>query len=307
MLDEVTQEVRVTTPRESHATGPPPTLWEVLAHVGAVSGTSAALFIATYVTQEFPTETRLTIALVTAVILLSCGWWLRDSGHPRPRRLVSVLWFLSVGVFAAAVQLIVNDVLESEGAFGLVAGIPLFLFSGSLYLYRRMPLQQVAVAISAALICSGLSESAGAEGGQDRFGLLIWVLGAGWIALTRFGLAMPRRTGFALGSIGVLAGSQVVALEFFESTDTEGMVLGLISAGALLLLSVAFEEIVLLGMGIAGLFVFASQTLIEYLRGGRWSLLAMLIGGTAVLLIGIVSVRRNDSDWSDSEIEETTL
>lgn len=308
MLAEPIREVRVTTERELHPTVSPPTLWEVLALAGAVLVTSAALFIATEETEELSSEARLAIALVTTLILLACGWWMRDDEHPRSRRLVSVLWFFSAGVFAAAVQLIVNDVLELEAAFGLVAGIPLFLYSGSLYLYRRMPLQQVAVAMSAVLICSGLSEGAGAEGGQDWFGVLLWVLGAGWISLTRFGLVMPRRTGFALGSVGVLAGSQAVALEFFESSDTEGIVLGLISAGTLLLLSVAFGEIVLLGLGIVGLFVFAGQAIVEYLGDDSWSLLALLIGGMAVLLIGLVAVRRNGLDRSETraELEETT-
>jgi hypothetical protein len=89
-------------------------------------------------------------------------------------------------------------------------------------------------------------------------------------------------------------GAQVVAIEFFDSPDAFGLALGLMSAAALLYLSVAFSEMVLLGFGTVGLFAFVLQIIGEYLADGLGAPVALLIAGIALLLVALVAVRLKD-------------
>lgn len=162
---------------------------------------------------------------------------------------------------------------------------------GLLYRYRRTSLQQIAVAGGVAFVCGGLSDLAG---GDDWFGLLLWLAGVGWIALTRVAILTPARTGFALGAVGVLGGSQAVAVEFFESPEGWGLALGLTSAMALLYLSVSFADTVLLGFGIVGLFLFLVQIIEEYLADSLGGPLALLLAGVVLLLVALLAVRLKD-------------
>ena len=51
--------------------------------------------------------------------------------------------------------------------------------------------------------------------------------------------------GFCGGAVGVLAGAEAIAINFFESPDAFGLILGLASAVVLLYLSVRLSEMVL--------------------------------------------------------------
>lgn len=285
---EQAEEIRAIEGSRSDAKRSVPVLAEVIAYVGAILILSAAIFVASQLWGDLPSAARLTVVVLATALLWASGWWIRGGRNPMVKRLTSVLWFLSAGGLAWTVDLIATDVLDIDDGYALVIGIPLAVYSWLLYLARRAALQQVALAVSAALICGGLSDIAG---GDDWFGVLLWVLGAFWIFLTRSGSLEPRGTGFVLGSIGVLGGAEAVALEFFESTEAEGIVLGLLSAAALLYLSVAFGEMVLLAVGIAGLFIFLTQAIEEYLGDGLGGPAALLVAGIALLLLALLSVR----------------
>ena len=85
-----------------------------------------------------------------------------------------------------------------------------------------------------------------------------------------------------------------MVLEFFENPEGWGQALGLLSAAALLYLSVSFGEIVLLGFGAAGLFIFLVQIIEQYLADGLGGPLALLVVGVALLLVALVVVRLKD-------------
>jgi len=79
-----------------------------------------------------------------------------------------------------------------------------------------------------------------------------------------------------------------------ESPDAFGLILGLASAAALLYLSVSLSEMVLLGFGTVGLFVFVLHLIDEYLADGLGGPLALLIAGIALLLVALMAVRLKD-------------
>ncbi|MGH2751023.1 MAG: DUF2157 domain-containing protein [Actinomycetota bacterium] len=289
--------IRTAENRDEPASRAIPVLAEVLAYVGAIVAVSAVVFIASQVWSDLSVGVRLGLLTLSTGVLWAGGWWMGGGRNPVRERLVSVLWFLSAGGIGWLADVVATDLWDLEDGYGLIIGLALSLYAGLLYRDRRAPLQQIAVAGGVVFICGGLSDLAG---GDDWFGLLLWVAGAGWIVLTRLGMLTPRRTGFALGAVGVLGGSQAVALEFFDSPNGWGLALGLISAAALLYLSVSFAEAVLLGFGIVGLFIFLVQVIDEYLADSIGGPLALLVAGLVLLLLALVAVRLRDrTEMSD--------
>ena len=106
--------------------------------------------------------------------------------------------------------------------------------------------------------------------------------------------AYPSTHGLRAGRVGVLGGSQAGAIEFFENPGGWGLAIGLISATVLLYLRVSFAEVILLGFGIVGLFIFLAQVIGEYLADGIGGPLAVMAAGIALLLLALVAVRLRD-------------
>jgi uncharacterized membrane protein len=292
---EQARAIRATEKRDGLASRAIPSIAEVIAYVGAIFALSSVGFIASEVWEDLAVGAQMGLtALVTGLFWIG-GWWIQGGDSPARERLASVLWFISAGGFGWLADLVATDVMDVDNGYALIIGLALSLYAGLLYNYRRTPLQQIAVAAGVGFVCAGLSDVLGGDvGGDDWFGLLLWLAGASWIALTRAGVLTPRRTGFALGAVGVLVGSEAIAINFFESPDAYGLILGLASAAALLYLSVRLSEMVLLGFGTVGLLVFVLHFIGEYLADGLGGPAALLIAGIALLLVALVAVRLKD-------------
>jgi hypothetical protein len=280
--------IREAEASESGAARGIPLVAEVIAYVGAILALSAVVFIASRIWPNLHAGAQLGLLALATGLLGAAGWWMRAGGSPVVHRLASVLWFLSAAAMGWLADVVATRVIGLEDGFGLVIGIALLLYAGLLYLLRRSSLQQIAVAGGVVFACAGVSDMAG---GDDWFGVLLWAAGAAWIALARAGVLTPGRTAFALGAAGVLAGSEALALEFFESPLLWGLALGLASSAALLYMSVSFGETVLLGFGMGGLFVFSVQIVEEYLGDGLGGPLALFASGIALLIAALVTVR----------------
>jgi hypothetical protein len=283
--------IRATENRDGRASQAIPALAEVIAYAGAILALSAVAFIASRVWEDLAVGAQLAILAYATGAFWAGGWWVQGGGNPVRERLATVLWFVSAGGLGWFADVVATDVWDIQNGYGLIIGLALSLYGGLLYYLRRTPLQQMALAGGVGFVCGGISDIAG---GHDWFGIVVWVAGAAWIGLTRLEVLTPRRTGFALGAVGVLVGAQVVAIEFFGSPDAFGLALGLMSSGALLYLSVAFSEMVLLGFGTIGLFTFVLQIIGEYLADGLGAPVALLIAGIALLLVALVAVRLKD-------------
>ncbi|MGH2818150.1 MAG: DUF2157 domain-containing protein [Actinomycetota bacterium] len=283
--------IRAAEQQDGRVSGAIPVFAEVIAYVGAILALSAVAFIASQMWSNLAIGEKLGLIALATSLLWAGGWWMRGSRNPVGQRLVSVLWFLSAGGMGWLADTAATDLWDLEDGYALIIGLALSLYASLLYLYRQTSLQQIAVAGGVGFLCGGFSDIAG---GDDWFGLLLWLAGAGWIALARVGVLTPGRTGFALGAVGTMAGAEVVVFEFFESPAGWGLALGLISAAALLYLSVSFAEKVLLGFGTVGLFIFLIQIIEEYLADGVGGPVALLVAGIALLLVALLAVRLKD-------------
>jgi uncharacterized membrane protein len=282
--------IRVAEKRDGGASRAISGLAEVVAYVGAIFALSAVAFIASRMWTSLPVGVQLGLLGLATTILWAGGWWVRAGRNPVQRRLVAVLWFLSAGGMGWLADVAATDLWDLEDGYALIIGVSLSLYAGILYLYRRTSLQQIALAGGVGFLCGGLSDIAG---GDDWFGPLLWVAGAAWIALTARGVLNPRRTGFALGAVGALAGSEAVFIEFFESPERWGLGLGLLTSAALLYLSVSLGEMVLLGFGTGGLFLFVVQIIGEY-ADGLGGPVALFVAGVVLLFVALVTVRLKD-------------
>jgi hypothetical protein len=265
-----------------------PVFAEVVVYVGAVLALSAVAFVASRVWEDLAAAAQLGVVALGTSLLWGAGWWIRGAESEVRQRLMAVLWFLSAGGMGWLADVVAIDLWDVEEGYGLIIGIILSVYAALLYAYRRTSLQQIALAGGVGFVCGGLSDLAG---GDDWFGLLLWVAGAAWTMLAYSNVLTPRRTAFALGGFAALAGSQAIAIEFFHNMDGWGLALGVISAGALLYLSVSVGEIVLLALGVGGLFLFLLQIVDEYLAEGLGGPLTLFVAGVLLLSLGLVSIR----------------
>jgi uncharacterized membrane protein len=269
-------------------TGSTPAVIEVIAYAGAICLLSGAYVIASRIWPRFSVIQQLLLLAIGTALLWAGGWWIRADPRPVFQRLATGLWFLSVGGVGWLAAAVSNHLLKANNSYSLIVGVSTSLYAGALWLTRRTSLQQIGLAGGVAYLCSGVSDLGG---GGETFGIFLWIAGVMWIVVTRANFITPRRTGFVLGALGVLGGSEAVAINFFESTEWWGLALGVISSGTLLYLSVAFQEMVLLGFGTAGLFVFLVQVIGEYLADGLGGPLTFLVAGMLLLVIAVVTAR----------------
>ena len=268
--------------------GSTPALAEVVAYAGAMCLLSGAFVIASRIWPGFSEVQQLLLLGLGTILLWAGGWWIRKDSRPALQRLATGLWFLSVGGAGWLATEVADHLLDHDGN-SLFVGISTSLYAGALYLKRRTSLQQIALAAGVAHLCAGLSAGLGQE--TDWLGAFLWIGGAAWIVLAHAEILTPRRTAYAMGALGMLAGSEAIAIEFFESAEWWGLALGLISSAILLYLSIALREMMLLGFGTAGLFVFLIQVIGEYLADGLGGPLSFFLAGMLLLILALVTMR----------------
>ena len=115
---------------------------------------------------------------------------------------------------------------------------------------------------------------------EYRFGLGFFVLGVAWLALTWRRIVTPTRTGYAIAAILILL------IAFPESSDIPWPLLGVGAGLGLVAASVRLDQAVLLGIGVAGLFVYIPMTVFELFGDSLGVPVALLI--TGLVLLGLV-------------------
>lgn len=111
-----------------------------------------------------------------AVLFLVAGTLVRHVAEPAIQRLVSVLWFVSVGGFAAAVGLLAGQVVDlSDQLVVLDIGLATVAYAGVLWWLRRQVLQHVAV--FAGLIVTATGTVATLAGGEPPRSRPLWRCG----------------------------------------------------------------------------------------------------------------------------------
>jgi uncharacterized membrane protein len=268
-----------------------PLIAEVLGYLGAALVLSAAFALATQLWSDLDVALRIALLLAVTVLLLVTGWSIRDSDEPAFRRLASFLWLAAVGGAGFLADIIATDALDIDTGFALVIGIAMTALAGALWLERRTSPQLVGVFAGLAFLMAGISDTLG---GDDPYGILVWIVGVVALVLARLELLSPERTAHALSSSAVLFGAQWAALEFFADTQGWALAVGLASALALQGLSIVWRSLVLLGFGSAGVVLFLPQIVDEYVGNAIGATAALLVAGLALLGVALLAVRLRD-------------
>jgi hypothetical protein len=265
---------------------------EAMGYVGAILVIAAGSTITAQFWADLAPWAHASLLGVLAVVLLAAGGVVQGEAGTPAGRMRSVLWLLAVvavGGTAAVVADELLDLREAESAlaaFGPATAV-------AIVLWWRLPrsLQQVAVVagiVGTATAALGTFDLALEELG----GLLVWALGIAWLALAWGGLVRPVPTGYVLGAVLALLGPLMVA----GMAGRGGLVLGLVTAGALVATSVPARHTVLLWLGVVGLFLYLPRIVLEFFGDQIGAPVALLVSGTVLLGIALWAARVRQDD-----------
>jgi len=281
---------------------------EVLGYVGGILAIAALIALGASFWEAFGRWGQFAL---TAGVTAACvgGGWVLGRGESRTaRRLASFLIFLgtwSFGLFVA--------VLEPPAVLGgsqeESALILMLAFSTGIWWFRRTSLQLIAMTLILALwvvvrLSMGDSLIEPLDSGVT-VGISFLVLGVLWAVAAEFGWIAPPTTAWALGSLGMVAGVELVAIGFESSlaNNAKGVLgVGLMRASAAaeafgVVLGLALIVIALwrrrgapLGFGAAAVVLFVPQLLNSLFDDSLGISLALLVTGVLFVIMSVVVI-----------------
>jgi hypothetical protein len=259
-----------------------PLVTEALGYLGAALALAAAAAFLGQSWDEISRSAQLAILAGAAAALWFGGWLLRHADDPAFGRLMSVLWFLSVGV-ATGFFFVLGPEDDVEQAW-LVAGIGATVYAGALWLARKEALQLLA-AFGGLVITAMAGLVVWMEVVPEwQPGMLIWALGLLLVLAAWVGFARPTTAAYAIGSLAAVIGP-------FIGPQGWTQFVGLATGAALMALSVGVRRTILLGFGAFAVFVYLLRVAIQYLGHTVGLPLALLVAGVALLVAALVTAR----------------
>jgi len=253
---------------------------EALGYVGGTLALVAAVVIGAGRFSGLSTAGKSTFLVVVTAALLAAGWWLRTAAGATPRRLGSLLWFLSVACCAGLGEVWSDSLSDDRLDDGLLDAAMALVLAAVLWFVERRVLQQVALFVSAT-VTFGLLVDAVIESGRGNELVLgggLLLLGGAWLELARRGRMTPRRTAEALGALALIGGGQTL----WAGRNGWALGLGLAIALGLIVAGSARRRPVPLGMGAAALLLFLAEVAGDYWTSLGPPLVFLLIGLTLV-------------------------
>jgi len=224
---------------------------EVLAFAGSAVAAGVAFALTADIWHQLSLMERTATGGLVTVSLMTVGIVARDDASPAMKRLGDTTLLLAIPAIALTVGLGAGAIAGSRTSM-LMASTAAWIVAIPLYSWRRSSAQQVAVFLTTVGFGLSLLIHSFENVPGVLFGLLIFIVGTGWVAGTGIGTITPRLTGETVGAVAALVGSMV----FFLGLDT-GVVGALIVAVAVSAGTVAvgatYSRIVLTVVGIVAL------------------------------------------------------
>ncbi len=264
-----------------------PLIAEVLGYLGGSLALIAAFILAGEFWPDLEAWARLLLVGAGTLAFLAAGWFIRDNENEAIHRLASFSWALGTVGVAFFFGLLANDVLDTrEETTALIASASGLAIGYVLYRLSPRSLQQIL--LGGATVATALALLANIDEPPDEFyGLAIWGIGVAWLFLAWGNHLKPQVAGYALGSLAVVIGPQVMRF----NDNAWPMLLGLVTAGALLTVSVALRNTVLLGFGAGAIFIFVPQIIFEYFGDTIGVPLALFLTGVVLLGAALLVAR----------------
>jgi hypothetical protein len=257
---------------------------EAIAYLGAVLILIALGVLAAEFWDRLVPWGRFILSLIVTLVLFIVGLVFGRAVEPTIERAQMFAWFLTVPAAALTAYVAVSELagVDDADTFAWVSLITLAVAAG-LWWLRHSVLQTVAMGFaSGASVVAVVSLSETVPGWA--YGLSLAGLGVVWLLLTWGGLFQPVRTSYVLAAAGILSIG-------FHTSQLPWPLLGFGAGLALMALSVALDQTVLLGMGVAGLFVYIPATIFGVFGETLGVPVALLITGLILLGVVVVTVR----------------
>lgn len=260
---------------------------EALAYLGATLVLVALFLLGQELWDQFEPWGHFALGLIVTGVLLAVGWLLGRSTEATVSRAQTFAWLLAVPASALAGYSLISEILGvRDRENGVWIALVAFVVALLLWGVRHSTLQLVALG-GATLMTTIMFLTRFSNLPEWAPGLSFFGLGVIWLLLTWGGVFTPTRTSYALGSVAVLF------ISFPESNDMPWPLFGLLIALGLVAISVRLSENVMLGLGIAGLFVYVPMLIFEWFGDSLGAVVALLISGLVLLgvVIGVVRYR----------------
>lgn len=249
---------------------------EALGYLGGVIMLVGAGILVGLLWEDVPVALRLVLSAATALGLIAAGFAVPERLGEAAGRLRSVLWVLGVAATAAFATVCSNDVLGRYDEDALITIFPpTALVAAALWRSRRTWLQQLALLVT--LVLSAAAVGTEVAEPDSAPGVSVWILAVVWTAVAWTGRLQPRATGVAFGGLAAVFGAMTTTSEL-------GIVLGLVTAGAMLALALYERSLPWLAVAAFGLLQAAPRAALEWFSGRlSVSLTLIVVGG---LLVG---------------------
>lgn len=253
---------------------------EAVAYLGAVLVLIALVVMAVEFWDRIEPWGRAMLSGGAVLVLFVVGLMLGRSDEPALQRARTFAWLLTVAAVALTSQVVLHEMADLSGQDTfLYASLISLVAAIALWRLQISVLQMVAMGAAAGTSVVALISQA--QNAPDwAIGLSFAGLGALWLLLTWLGVLRPEKTSYVLGGLGTLL------IAFPESNNLPWPLLGLGVALALMAISVRLDESALLGLGVAGLFVYIPMTIFEVFGESLGVAVSLLI--TGVILLGVV-------------------
>lgn len=223
-----------------------------------------------------------------AALFLLIGLTVRGVPEPALQRLVGVVWLLSVAGVGAAVGFAAHDVYgTSDEVTILLIGVSASVYAAALWLIRRRALQCAALFVALIVaICGALDTFAHASANAVAYGLTLWAFGLLWALLGWRRYLEPMWVAVPLGILLALVAPSVAV------TD-HGWVyaIGVLTAAAVMAVSVRLHNTVLLVVGTVGLFGYVTALVVRYFARSMGTPTALAVAGALILVMAALSAR----------------
>ena len=262
-------------------------LTEAVAYVGAILVLAGGIAAVGQRWNDISHWGHVGLLAGAAALFLGAGVVLRNVTDAAIRRLVSALWFVSVGGVAAAVALATHDVYDNSGTTTLlVTGLATTAYSAALWLLRQRALQNAALFGSLIGAVCGVIAASFEPPTAIMFALSLWVLGLAWAVLGWLRVAEPMWASMALGLLLAL-----LAPSFGIADHGWMFAVAIATAGVLMAASVPLHNTPLLGVATVAMFAYLTSMLVRYFQDSVGVPAALALAGLLILGLAVVSAR----------------
>ena len=260
-----------------------PVLTEVFGYLGAALAAAAVAVFVGRSWDDLSQAQQLALPAVGLVLFLVAGFAIHRSDEPAVQRLAGLLWFLatgSAGWLTAVWAMEVADVSDRQAM--LSVGAVVSAVGGALYAYRRWVLPQLA-------LVGGLGLLIGGAFFEDELviGIALTVLGAAWAALGALRLLAPTAPTVAIGGVVALWSPTVVMADHTGG----GLLVGVAIAAGVVGLGALIRQGIVIGLGVAGLFLYLVGAIDHFLEGSAATALGFLVVGVGLMALAVIGMR----------------